>query len=303
MMQAGESSHTDIAVCYMADRVDHDFLYDLKSRIKGLHVDALSMNQQSLAESLYEKHWFNPFPKYRYSERPDTTAAQILEGNIVIFVDNAPQAMILPTSLFDITEEVDDYYFPPVTGTYLRLARLLITVVSYFITPLYLMLMQHPAWIPDKYQFIMLKETSNIPVFWQLIILEIALDGLKLAAVNTPNMLSTPLSIMAALVMGDFSVSSGWFNAEIMLYMSFVAVANYSQTNYELAYAVKFMRILNLILTVCFGVYGFIAGIGIALIALINNRMVSGRGYLYPLIPFDWKKLRTRLTRRNIHQV
>ena len=275
MMQAGESSHTDIAVCYMADRVDHDFLYDLKSRIKGLHVDALSMNQQSLAESLYEKHWFNPFPKYRYSERPDTTAAQILE----------------------------DYYFPPVTGTYLRLARLLITVVSYFITPLYLLLMQHPAWIPDKYQFIMLKETSNIPVFWQLIILEIALDGLKLAAVNTPNMLSTPLSIMAALVMGDFSVSSGWFNAEIMLYMSFVAVANYSQTNYELTYAVKFMRILNLILTVCFGVYGFIAGIGIALIALINNRMVSGRGYLYPLIPFDWKKLRTRLTRRNIHQV
>ena len=104
MMQAGESSHTDIAVCYMANRVDHDFLYDLKSRIKGLHVDALSMNQQSLAESLYEKHWFNPFPKYRYSERPDTTAAQILEGNIVIFVDNAPQAMILPTSLFDITD-------------------------------------------------------------------------------------------------------------------------------------------------------------------------------------------------------
>ena len=132
---------------------------------------------------------------------------------------------------------------------------------------------------------------------------ELYLDGLKLAAVNTPNMLSTPLSIMAALVMGDFSVSSGWFNAEIMLYMSFVAVANYSQTNYELTYAVKFMRILNLILTVCFGVYGFIAGIGIALIALINNRMVSGRGYLYPLIPFDWKKLRTRLTRRNIHQV
>ena len=303
MMQTGESSHTDIAICYMAGRVDQDFLYDLKSRIKGLHVDALSLNQQSLAESLYEKHWFNPFPKYRYSERPDTTAAQILEGNIVILVDNAPQAMILPTSLFDIIEEVDDYYFPPVTGTYLRLARLLITVISYFITPLYLLLMMYPAWIPDKYQFIMLKETSNIPIFWQLILLEIALDGLKLAAVNTPNMLSTPLSIMAALVLGDFSVSSGWFNAEIMLYMSFVAVANYTQTNYELSYAVKFMRILNLILTVCFGVYGFIAGIGIALVCLINNKMLSGRGYLYPLIPFDWKKLRTRLIRRNIHQV
>ena len=303
MQQAGTRSKTDICLCYLDDLVDKKLLSSIRKRIQNITVQSLTMNQESLAECIFPYKWFNPFPKYRYSERPDTTAAQILEGNIVIFVDNAPQAMILPTSLFDITEEVDDYYFPPVTGTYLRLARLLITVVSYFITPLYLMLMQHPAWIPDKYQFIMLKETSNIPVFWQLIILEIALDGLKLAAVNTPNMLSTPLSIMAALVMGDFSVSSGWFNAEIMLYMSFVAVANYSQTNYELAYAVKFMRILNLILTVCFGVYGFIAGIGIALIALINNRMVSGRGYLYPLIPFDWKKLRTRLTRRNIHQV
>lgn len=303
MLQAGTASKTDIALLYMGKRVNENFLMEIKSRIKGLKVDALTLNQESLAECLYEKRWLNPFPKFRFTERPDTSAAQILEGNIVILVDNSPQAMILPTSLFDITEEADDYYFPPITGTYLRLAKFLILVFSYFVTPLYLLLSNNPQWIPESFLFIQMKDPSNIPIFWQFIILEVALDGLRLAAVNTPDMLSTPLSIMAALILGDFSVSSGWFNAEVMLYMAFVALANYTQTNYELAYAVKFMRILNLVLTSLFGVYGFIAGIGILILSLINNKLISGRAYLYPLIPFHYKELKKRMVRRNIRNV
>lgn len=303
MLQAGTTSKTDIALLYMGKRVNENFLMEIKSRIKGMKVDALTLNQESLAECLYDKKWINPFPKFRFTERPDTSAAQILEGNIVILVDNAPQAMILPTSLFDITEEADDYYFPPVTGTYLRFAKFVILVFSYFVTPLYLLLSNNPQWIPESFAFIQMKDPYNIPIFWQFIILEVALDGLRLAAVNTPNMLSTPLSIMAALILGDFSVSSGWFNAEVMLYMAFVALANYTQTNYELAYAVKFMRILNLVLTSLFGIYGFIAGIGILILSLINNKMISGRGYLYPLIPFHFKQLKKRLLRRHIRNV
>ena len=76
-----------------------------------------------------------------------------------------------------------------------------------------------------------------------VLLLELAIDGLRLAAVNTPNMLSTPLSVMAALVLGEFSVESGWFSSEVMLAMAFVAIANYTQANYELGYALKFMRI------------------------------------------------------------
>ena len=127
IMSAGESSHTDIAVCYMKGRVDEQMLSMIKKRIKNIHVDALTMNQESLAECLYPSKWYNPFPKFKFSERPDTAAASILEGNIIILVDNSPAAMILPSSVFDIIEEADDYYFPPVTGTYLRLSRMVIS--------------------------------------------------------------------------------------------------------------------------------------------------------------------------------
>lgn len=300
MMNAGKSSKTDIVICYMDSRVDHDFLDKIKNRIKNIKVDALTMNQESLAECLYKNSWWNPFPKFKFTERPDTAAAQVLEGDVVILVDNSPSAMIMPTSIFDVVEEADDYYFPPVTGTYLRLSRFLIAILTYIMTPTFLLLMKYPEYIPPGFEFIMVKDTVNIPLIWQFILLELAIDGLRLASVNTPSMLSTPLSVMAALVLGEFSVNSGWFNSEVMLYMAFVAIANYTQASYELSYALKFMRIINLILTACFGLYGYIGGIAILLFCIVCNKTVSGQSYIYPLLPLSLKQLSKRLLRKRL---
>lgn len=300
MLSAGECSHTDIVLCYMDDRVDRDFLEELRRKINGIRVESLTMNQESLAECIYQRKWFNPFPKFKYTERPDTAAAQVLEGNIIVLVDNSPSAMIIPTTIFDVVDEADDYYFPPITGTYLRLTRFFIALLTYIMTPTFLLLINNPQFIPHSFEFIMLKETPNIPILWQFLILELAIDGLKLAAVNTPNMLSTPLSVMAALVLGEFSVNSGWFSSEVMLYMAFVAIANYTQANYELGYALKFMRILNLILTSLFGLWGYLAAILIAVLSIICNRTVSHRSYAYPLIPLNIGELAQRFIRMRL---
>lgn len=300
MLSAGECSHTDIVLCYMDDRVDRDFLEELRGKINSIQVESLTMNQESLAECIYQRKWFNPFPKFKYTERPDTAAAQVLEGNIIILVDNSPSAMIIPTTIFDVVDEADDYYFPPITGTYLRLTRFLIALLTYIMTPTFLLLINHPQYIPHGFEFITLKEAPNIPILWQFLLLELAIDGLKLAAVNTPNMLSTPLSVMAALVLGEFSVNSGWFSSEVMLYMAFVAIANYTQANYELGYALKFMRILNLILTSLFGLWGYLAAILIAVLSVICNRTISHRSYAYPLVPLNVGELVQRLVRKRL---
>jgi len=297
MQTVGESTRTDVVLCYMEDRADQQCLHRLRERIQSAFVDALTMNQESLAELLLPGHWFNPFPKFHLTERPDTAAASILEGNIILLVDNSPSAIILPTSLLAITEEANDYYFPPITGTYLRLSRFLITIMSLLLTPLFLLFMQHPDWIPAGFEFIQVQDTVNIPLIWQFLLLELSIDGLRLAAIHTPDMLSTPLSVIAGLVIGEFAVNSGWFNAEVMLYMAFVTIANYSQSNVELNYAVKFMRILLLLLTCWFGLGGFITGIAIIFLSLLFCRTFSGHSYLYPLIPFCWDTLKRQLFR------
>lgn len=280
MAEAGQASRTDIALCYMSDRVDKELLDNLKKRIESLRLGDLRMNQQSLAEALFKRKWFNPFPKFKYTERPDTAVACLLEGKVVILVDNSPSAMILPTSILDMIEEANDYYFPTVTGVYLKTTRILITIATVFFTPLYLLFMQNLEWLPEVFSFVAVRDTVNIPLIFQFLILELSIDGLRLAAMNTPTMLSTPLSVIAGIVMGEFSVQSGWFNSEVMLYMAFVAVANYTQPNFELGYALKFMRLLLLILTALFNLTGFIAGCILVLCFLIFNKTLSGRYYM-----------------------
>lgn len=297
MFSVGTSSKTDVVISYMDDRVDKKFLDDLRSRIQSIRIDALTMNQESLAECLYKQSWINPFPKYKYSERPDTAAASILEGSIVVLVDNSPSVMILPTSVFDIIEEADDYYFPPITGTYLRLSRFLTTLLTLILTPTWILLMKNPEWIPSWLEFIAPAEEIKVPLIFQLLILEFAIDGLRLAAVNTPNMLSTPLSVIAGLVLGDYAVQSGWFNSESMLYMAFVVLANYSQPSFELGFALKFMRLIMLILTSLFSIYGYIAGAIITVCAIVFNKTLSGKSYLYPVIPFNKKDFLRRFIR------
>ncbi len=280
MVEAGQTSRTDIAICYMSDRVDKELLQNVQERIKSLKLDDLRMNQQSLADAMFKRKWFNPFPKFKFTERPDTAAACLLEGKVIILVDNSPSAMILPTSIFDMIEEANDYYFPTLTGIYLKISRALITILTVFLTPVFLLFMQNPSWLPDVFAFVAVKDTVNIPLIFQLLILELSIDGLRLAALNTPSMLSTPLSVIAGLVMGEFSVKSGWFNSEVMLYMAFVAVANYTQPNFELGYALKFMRLMLLILTACFNVPGFVIGCILLICFLAFNKTLSGRNYL-----------------------
>lgn len=295
--KAGRSSRTDIAVGYMKGRVKEAVIEKVLDRIKNIDVDSLTMNQESLAEAIFPGHWFNPFPKFKYTERPDTAAACLLEGSVIILVDNSPSAIIIPTSLFDIIEDANDYYFPPITGTYLRLTRMVTNLLALFITPVFLMFIENPDWIPKGFDFIMIKDDIHVNPLLQFLILELAVDGLKMASVNTPSMLSTPLSVVAAIVFGDYTVQSGWFNSEIMLYMAFVAVANYTQSNMELGYALKFSRIMLLLLTSFFGIWGFTAGTIVIVFALLFNKTFTGRGYLYPLIPFDKIQLLKRFFR------
>ena len=297
IFSVGKMSKSDVVVGYMDNKVDKKLLKDVCDRIKNAKVDSLTMNQQSLIEAIYHYKWYNPFPKIKHTERPDTAASAILEGNIVILVDNSPSAIILPTSIFDILEEADDYYFPPFTGTYLKISRYIIGLFTLIITPLWLLLLQNPWMIPEWLSFIKISKEINLPIFWQLLALELIIDGLRLASLHTPDAISTTLSIIAAIVLSDFAVESGWFNSESMLYMAFVAMANYAQPSIELGYCLKFLRVLLLILTAIFNIWGFFGGLVLIFFMMLFNKTVSGKHYLYPLIPFNGKKLITKVLR------
>lgn len=288
----GGASKTDIVLCYMDGVADRKTVARIAQKLKEARPASLTLGFQSLAETLIRKGWLNPFPKIRTTERPDTAAAQLLEGSILIICDTSPQVMLLPTSLFFYLEQTDDYYFPPLTGAYLRIVRTLILLLSVVITPLWYLAVKYADTLPHALAFLVPDSAGALPIILQLFLVEFAIDGLKIASMNTPDMLSNSLSIVGALILGDFAVEVGWLSSDVILYMAFVAIAGFAQQNHELGYAFKFMRMLMLALTFLFGVWGFFAGVAVFFVLIATNNTVTGRHYLYPLFPFNAKAMK-----------
>ena len=292
------ASKTDVVVCFMSGVANEKYVKEIISRLENIRPKTVALGYQSIAESLIRRGWINPFPKIRTTERPDTAAAQVMEGSVLVICDTSPQVMLLPTSIFDYLQQADDYYFPPLTGSYLRLIRTAILLLSVIVTPLWYLYLEYRDILPDALRFLIPDTPGALPIILQLLLVEAAIDGLKIASMNTPDMLSNSLSVVGALILGDFAVEVGWLCADVILYMAFVAIANFAQQNYELGYAFKFMRIITLALTFGFGIWGFVLGICIFVFAVATNITVTGRmHYLYPLIPFNGRAMKNLIIR------
>ena len=298
--QVGGRSQTDVALVYMAGEANEKYLEQLRQKLKAIDVGSISMSQESIAECIVPKQWWNPFPKIRYTERPDVATASIMEGSILLMIDNTPSVMLLPTTLFSFAEEINDYYFPPLIGTYLRIIRLVVLFLTVFITPLWYLLVKNGDVLPGELEFLLVEDEYFVPLIVQLLLVELIVDILKLASLNTPDALSNSFSMLGALILGDFAVQARWLVPEVLVYMAFVAVAGYAQHSYEMGYACKMMRMALLLLIWLWDSWGFAIGV-IGVVALIaSTKTVVGKGYLYPLIPFNGKKLMRLLRRRPI---
>ncbi|NBK96445.1 MAG: spore germination protein [Erysipelotrichia bacterium] len=300
LMQVGKLSKSDLVVVYMDHKVDHEVLRKIKEKINKIDVEALTMAQESLSEALIPHKWYDPFPKVKYSERPDVAASYLLEGQIVLLLDNSPSCLILPISFFDFFDEAQDYYSLPLIGTYLKLIRIAVFFVTLLLTPTWYVLLQYMDSLPDYLQFLAIEDDLHIPVFIQLLLMEFGIDAIKMASLNTPQSLTSSFSVIGALILGEFAIKAGWFNGEVIFYMAFVALANFTQASYEIGYATKFMRMLLLVLTLLFKLYGFIAGILFLIYLMFLSKSALGRSYMYPLYPLNTKLLKRVFIREKL---
>lgn len=299
IFSVGEMTKTDVSVAYMKDKADIDMVKKLENDIQQLNIKGLTITEQTLVEVLAGKKTarLNPFPRVRYTQRPDIIAAHLEEGKIAIIVDNSPTVILVPAGIFDFVQDVDDYYFPMLTGNYFRMLRIINILIILFATPVYLIFAEGYVPVHDSLKFFITEEEFAISIFWQFILLELAIDGLKLASLNTPESLGMSLSVIGALILGEFSVSSGWFVPQTILCMAVVALASFTQPSIELGYGIKFVRVLMLVAAHFFGWIGMAAAFVFSVTAMAFTKTLVGTSYLYPLIPWNGGKLKKLIFR------
>ena len=298
--QIGRRSKTDVVVCYLEDTVNRRHLRALEEKLAAIRVDALTLGQESLRECLLPGQVWNPFPRFRYTERPDTAAACLYDGNVLVLVDGTPSALIVPTGLFDFIQDINDYYFSPFIGSFFKFVRSFMFVLSLLFVPTWYLLSLHHTLLPERLWFIFVNHPNGVSIFFQLIVSEFLIDMLRLASLNTPNVLSNSFAVIGALVLGEFGVSSGLFVHEVVMFMAFTSISNFVLPSFELGLSVKYCRMLLLTLTYLFDYPGFFAGLVLIICVIARTKTIEGYTYLYPLLPFDKDALVSGLLRKRI---
>lgn len=275
---------TDIAIAYMKDLVNDKYLNWLKKRLEEIQHDGLTMADKSLEEWLFKQR-FHPVPFVRYSERPDIVAAHLLEGHIAIIVDTSPSVILLPITMFHLLQHAEEYRQSPMVGSTVRLLRYFAVLLSLTLMPIWYLLATNEQLLPEAMDFIGSKEKSNIPLLLQIIIADLGLEYLRIAAIHTPTPLSTAMGLVAGVIIGQIAIDVGLFSPEVVLYSAVVAIFTFAIPTFELSVSIKYFRFIVLILTALFDASGFFIGFFIIFSYFCSLKPMQ-IPYLWPLVPF-----------------
>lgn len=300
----GKRSKTDVVIAYLDDLVDKQLLKEVQDKINKIDVGALVMAEKTLEELLIKKHWYNPLPQVKFTERPDVVAAHLLEGHIAIIVDTSPSIMLLPVTMFHFTQHAEDYYQNIMVGTYYRWIRFLGMLSAFLLPPLWLLLVENKELLPNFLQFIGPKDEFTIPLTIQLLLLEFGLDILRISSIHTPSALNTSLGIIGGLILSDLAVKVGIFVPETVLYMAIAGIGTFATPSLEFALAIRIFRLFLLIMTGLIGIWGFVGALIIIFIIICSCRSFKyGKAYTWPLIPLKLKPLSHILFRMPIPKI
>lgn len=286
IFKVGDNSHTDVVVSYLDNKVNKESLKKIIDKVKSVKIDGLVMSDRALEEKIFKQN-FNPFPLVRYSERPDIVAAHLLKGHIAIIVDTSSSVIITPTTLFEHTKHIEEYRQVPSVGTFIRLLRYFAILISVFLVPLWMLTLNNDSFTSNI--FVKISSESPIPVLVQIIIVELAIELLRIATIHTPNQLSSAMGLIATLILGQMAVDIGLFQSEILLYSAISSIGGFATPSYELSLANKIIKLLLILIVGLFGATGFIISFTL-LVVLLGAIKTYGMPYLYPLLPFDYKQ-------------
>ncbi|GMB07785.1 spore germination protein [Thermolongibacillus altinsuensis] len=298
MLQIGERSKTDVCIAYIQDVANPGLVELIKKELQEIKIDGLTMADKTVEEFLV-KQGYNPYPLVRYTERPDVAANHLLEGHVLVMVDTSPSVIITPTTYFHHVQHAEEYRQSPAVGTFVRWVRFFGIIASLFLLPLWSLFVLEPSLLPKNLAYIGPNEKANIPILVQLLIADIGIEFLRMAAIHTPTPLSTAMGLIAAALIGEIAINVGLFVPEVILYVSIAAIGSFATPSYELSVANKISRLILLIVIAAFGVPGFMIGVTAYVLFLVNIRSLN-TPYLWPFIPFDPGAFMQILVRRSV---
>jgi spore germination protein len=282
MTTMGTRSRTDIAIIYVQDIVKAELLEDVKKRLDKYVIDGIF--DSGYVEQLIEDSWKSPFPQTQATERPDKTAASLLEGKVAILVDGSPFAILLPTSLNSFFQASEDYYQRWQIMSFTRILRYIVSFLSFALPGLYLAILNfHPAMLPTTIAVSIAASRDGIAFLsvLEIIIMETAFELLREAGIRLPGPIGHAIGLVGGIIIGQSAVEAKLISPMIVIIVALTAIATFAIPDYNLTSAFRLIRYAFIVICSLFGLYGFLIGI-LLLLAHLASLESFGVPYLSP---------------------
>lgn len=281
----GRRTRTTVAVLYMHHIADPAVVQEMEQRIKEIDIDGIL--ESNYIEEFISDQTYTPFPTMMNTERPDTAASAMLDGQIIILVDGSPFCLIGPATFFHFFRSAEDNYQRFDISSFLRLLRYGAFVVSVLLPSLFIAITTfHQEMLPTPLLISLAAQREGIPfpALVEALLMELTFEVLREAGVRMPRAIGPAISIVGALVLGQSAVQAGLVSPAMVIVVSFTAISNFVTPQISMASASRLIRFTLMLLAGLLGIFGIMAGVLFLMIHMTGLRSF-GVPYMAPFAP------------------
>ena len=126
----GKRTRTKVDIIYLKDVVKEDDINKIKDKLTNINIDGII--DSGYLRSFLEPTQKTSFPVFQSTERPDLACSHLLDGKIIIMVENSPFVLVTPTVFIDYIHNPEDYYQKSSNVNITRILRTLNFLRIYF---------------------------------------------------------------------------------------------------------------------------------------------------------------------------
>ena len=281
----GRETKTKVTVFYMNDIVDKNLVNVVEKQLDKIDIDGI-INAGTI-KNLIENENKSVFPTITTTERPDKACNALLEGKIVVIVDNDPFVLILPAVLNDFLQVTEDIMGKNTNVTFTRIIRYIALFITILTPGVYIAVTTYNQEIlPTELLISFASQRSMVPfpAFFEALIMTIAFEILRESDLRIPSLSSSALSIVGALILGEAAVNAGIVSPIMIIVISITAISALLFTEPEMINAVRYYRLLFMIGGAFIGIVGIVF-VFIFLLTKLASLKSFGKPYLMPYAP------------------
>lgn len=292
----GKYTSTKVGLIYLKGVAKNKLIEDIKTKLNKINIDGI-IDSGYLRKYLNNSNSF--FPSLKATERPDVASQALLEGKVLILVDNSPNVLILPSFFVDYFHASDDYYQKPINITFIRIIRFIAFLIACFLPAFYISITTHnPEFMPINLLLSFKIQRMNVPfpAFLEAIFMIIAFEILRESDIRIPSSMGTAVSILGGLVLGDAAVSAGIVSPIMIIVIAISAISGLLMPSIEAVNSIRWYRFILIILASIFGGFGIFLGTILILTNLSSMKSI-GLDYVYPFAPINFYELKDSIVK------